>query len=165
VSPRRLAHHKKARVEQDYCADYGGRSRSFLRFNGGIADFSIMSDRFAQDVSRDGVRGHGENFFLGLIAGVVAMGIGAAVWIRIAGDGRGMIFGILGAVLTFLGCLGGDVLTVVQQSTGPSLSFMDALRVTDMTQLVTNLFSKMDVITYVAYGVGIYEGFTISRRK
>jgi len=37
--------------------------------------------------------------------------------------------------------------------------------VTDMTQLVTNLFSKMDVITYVAYGVGIYEGFTISRRK
>jgi len=99
--------------------------------------------------------------------GIMAIGVGALVGftIRIAGDGRGMIFGILGAVLTFLGCLGGDVLTVVQQSTGPSLSFMDALRVTDMTQLVTNLFSKMDVITYVAYGVGIYEGFTISRRK
>ena len=111
-----------------------------------------MSEQFAQDVARDGVRGHGENFFLGLVAGLVAMAIGAGAWvgiavtaakqfsfipigfmaigvgalvgfaIRVAGNGRGMIFGIMGAVLTLLGCLSGDVLTVVQQSTGrPSI--------------------------------------------
>jgi hypothetical protein len=154
-----------------------------------------MSDQFARDVTRDGVRGHGENFFLGLVAGLVAMVIGAGVWmgvavtagsqlhlipigfmaigvgalvgfsVRVVGNGRGIIFGILGAVLTFLGCLGGDVLTVVQQSTGPTLSFVDALRTLDLTLLVTNLFSRMDVITYVAYGIGIYEGFVLSRRK
>ncbi len=153
-----------------------------------------MSDRFTQDVTRDGVRGHGENFFLGLVAGVIAMVIGAGVWmgvavtagsqlnvipigfmaigvgalvgfaIRVVGDGRGIVFGLMGAVLTFLGCLGGDVLTVVQQSTGAH-DFFYTLQTTDLPELVTNLFSRMQVITSVAYGIGIYEGFTISRRK
>lgn len=143
----------------------------------------------------DGVRGHGENFFLALLAGVVAAAIGAVAWmgiavsaarqfsiiplgvmaiavgalvgfvIRIAGNGQGLIFGLLGAVLAFLGCLGGEVLTVVQQSTGPSLDFMAALKATDLSLLVPNLFAKMDVITYVAYGIGIYEGFALSRRN
>ena len=154
-----------------------------------------MSDQFARDVTRDGVRGHGENFFLGLVAGIFAAAVGAAVWmgiaviaakqfsfipiglmaiavgalvgfaIRVVGNGRGVLFGIMGAVLAFLACLSGDVLTVVQQSTGPALNFLDALRATDLTQLVPNIFSKMDVITYVAYGIGIYEGFVLSRRK
>jgi len=154
-----------------------------------------MAQQFGKDATADGVRGHGENFFLALLAGIVAAVIGAALWmgiavtaakqfsfipigvmaiavgalvgfaIRVAGNGRGVIFGLLGAVLAFLGCLGGDVLTVIQQSTGPSLNFIDALKATDLSQLVQNIFAKMDVITYVAYGIGVYEGFTLSRRK
>jgi hypothetical protein len=154
-----------------------------------------MPQQFSGDVTTDGVRGHGDNFPLGLLGGIIAAIIGAVIWmgfavtagsllhvipigimaivvgalvgftIRILGNGRGLIFGLMGALLAFLGCLGGEVLTVVQQSTGPSLVFVDAMKAVDLTQLVPTIFSKMDVMTYIAYGVSVYEGFTISRQK
>lgn len=80
----------------------------------------------------DGVRGRGENLALGFLAGLVAAAIGAGVWmavtvmmnvhvgyvalavgalvglaIRVAGNGQNMLFGIMGALLTLAGCLGG----------------------------------------------------------
>lgn len=103
-----------------------------------------MADHFGKTVTTDGVRGHGENFFLGLLAGVVAAIISAGVWaaialnaaklgvipiglmgiavgflvgmaVRFAGNGQGAVFGITGAVLALAGCVGGEMLTVAQQ--------------------------------------------------
>ena len=132
--------------------------------------------------------GQGENFALGLLAGIVAAGIGAGVWmgvtlamngghigymalgvgalvglaIRVAGHGRSMIFGIMGAVLTLVGCLGGDILTLAQQASTPEHDFYSTLTSMDLTQVVPNIFSKMDAIMYLIYGIGIFEGYKLS---
>jgi hypothetical protein len=149
-----------------------------------------MSQQFARDATLDGVRGHGENLILGILAGSVAAVVGALIWmgitvvtgfhvgyvalgvgalvgfaIRLAGNGTGMIFGIFGAVLTFLGCLGGEILAVVQTSTTPQNDFYSVLTTVDMTQLIGNIFSHTDPIMYFIYGIGIFEGYTLSIRK
>ena len=90
-----------------------------------------MSPRFADDVILDGVRGRESNLPFGILAGIVAAAIGAGIWMavaittglqvgyvviaigamvglamRVVGNGRSMIFGIVGALLTLGGCLG-----------------------------------------------------------
>ena len=87
----------------------------------------------------DGVRGRGENVLLGALAGLLAAMIGAGIWmavtvglnlhvgyvalgvgalvglaIRIAGNGRGAMFGMMGAIFTLFGCLTGEILARVQ---------------------------------------------------
>src|SRR5271163_1434415 len=97
-----------------------------------------MSDPFAKAATMDGVRG-GENLFLGILAGVVAAVIGAGIWMgitvatgyqvgyvalgigalvglasRYAGNGTSVVYGILGAILTFLSCLTGEAMAEIQ---------------------------------------------------
>ena len=149
-----------------------------------------MSDQFAPDVTVDGVRGHGENFFLGLMAGIIAAIVGAGIWmgltvatgmhvgyvaigvgalvgfaIRLVGNGRSMIFGITGAVLTFVSCLTGEVAAVIQRSTSPESDFFAVLKAVDLTQLVSNIFAHTDPIMYFIYAIGIFEGYKLSMRK
>ena len=127
----------------------------------------------------DGVRGRGENVFLGILAGTVAAVLGAAIWmgitiatglhigyvalgvgalvglaIRFAGNGRSMIFGIIGAILTLAGCVGGEILTVVQLSSNAQRDFYHTLMSVDLGQLAGNLFNRTDAITYLIYGIG-----------
>jgi len=149
-----------------------------------------MAQPFAKDVVMDGVRGRGENFVLGLLAGLVAAAIGAGVWmavtvmlkvhvgfvalgvgalvglsIRVAGNGRNILFGIMGALLTLAGCLCGEVLAAVQSAVTPEHDFYSVLTTIDLVALVTTIFTKMDVIMYVIYGIGIFEGYKLSMRK
>ena len=149
-----------------------------------------MADQFAKDVTVDGVRGRGENFFLALLAGVIAAAVGAALWmgvdvglnlqigfvaiaigalvgfaIRFAGNGRGVIYGILGAVLTLAGCLGGEILAILYRESTAQTSMLDLLKTTDLVQLTTTIFSKMDPIGYIIYGIGIFEGYKLSIAK
>jgi len=149
-----------------------------------------MSDQFAKDVTTDGVRGHGENLFLGIMAGAIAAIVGALIWmgitvatglhvgyvalgvgalvgltIRFAGNGTSMIFGVFGAVLTLLGCLGGEILTVVQLSATPQHDFFSLLTSVDLGQLVPRIVEKMDPIMYLIYAIGIFEGYKLSIRK
>lgn len=155
-----------------------------------IAALSLMAQPFAKDVVMDGVRGRGENFVLGLLAGLVAAAIGAGVWmavtvmlkvhvgfvalgvgalvglsIRVAGNGRNILFGIMGALLTLAGCLCGEVLAAVQSAVTPEHDFYSVLTTIDLVALVTTIFTKMDVIMYVIYGIGIFEGYKLSMRK
>jgi len=148
-----------------------------------------MSQPFARDATLDGVR-QGENLILGILAGAVAAIVGALIWmgitvvtgfhvgyvalgvgalvgfaIRLAGNGTGIIFGIAGAVLTFLGCLAGEVLAVIQLSTTAQNDFYQVLTTVDLTQLVENIFSHTDPIMYFIYAIGIYEGYKFSMRK
>jgi hypothetical protein len=149
-----------------------------------------MSQQFAKDVSVDGVRGREENLLFGILAGALAAVIGAAIWmgitvmtgvhvgyvalgvgalvgltVRFVGNGRGMIFGIIGAVLTLLGCLGGEILTVVQLASTPQRNFYDTLTTIDLTQLLNNIFDRMNPIMYLIYAIGIFEGYKLSIRK
>jgi hypothetical protein len=148
-----------------------------------------MADQFSKDVTVDGWQGGG-NFFLALLAGLVAAIIGALFWmgvevglnlkigivaiaigalvglaIRFAGRGNGPLFGILGAVLTLAGCLGGEILTVLYVASSAQQSMLDLAKSTDYIQLVTNIFSKMDPMGYIIYGIGVYEGYKLSMRR
>ena len=99
--------------------------------------------------------------------GYVALGVGALVGlaIRFVGNGTGMIFGIIGAVLTLIGCLGGEILTVVQLASTPQRDFFNTLTTLDITQLLANILNKMDPIMYLIYAIGIFEGYKLSIRK
>ena len=138
----------------------------------------------------DGVRGREVNLLFGILAGTIAAAIGAGVWmgiavatgwrvgivaigvgalvglvVRIVGNGRSMVFGIIGALLTLLGCMGGEILTVVQLSTSAQHDFYSTLTTLDLTQTLTNIFNKMDPMMYLIYGIGIFEGYKLSIRK
>jgi hypothetical protein len=104
---------------------------------------------------------------LNLKIGIVAIAIGALVGlaIRFAGRGSGPLFGILGAVLTLAGCLGGEILTVLYVASSAQQSMLDLAKSTDYIQLVTNIFSKMDPMGYIIYGIGVYEGYKLSMRR
>jgi hypothetical protein len=146
-----------------------------------------MSETFSKTVPVDGVRGQRGNLFLGILAGIMAAAVGAAIWmgitiatgmhigyvalgvgalvgfaIRLAGNGTTVAYGIVGAICTLLGCLGGEVLTVIQSATTPQLSFFDVLTHVDLTQLIPQILSNASPITYLIYGIGIFEGYKLS---
>jgi len=149
-----------------------------------------MSQQFAKDVTVDGVRGREENLPFGILAGTVAAIVGALIWmgitvatgmhvgyvalgvgalvglaVRYVGHGSSMIFGIIGAVFTLIGCLGGEILTMVQLSTTPQHDFYSVLTTVDLTQLVPRILDKTDPIMYLIYAIGIFEGYKLSIRK
>lgn len=149
-----------------------------------------MTQQFGKDVAFDGVRGREENIPFGLLAGAIAAAVGAAIWmgitvatnmhigyvaigvgalvglaVRVVGNGRSMIFGIIGAVLTLAGCLGGEILTVAQLAVSSEHDFFYTLTHLDLVETVTGIFNRMDAIMYVIYGIGIFEGYKLSIRK
>lgn len=149
-----------------------------------------MSPQFAKDVAMDGVRGREENIVFGTFAGVVAAIVGALIWmgitvltgyhvgyvalgvgalvglaVRMVGNGRSMIFGIVGAVLTLAGCLGGEVLTLVQSMTSPEHDFYHTLINADLTQLLAAIINQAKPLDYLIYAIGIFEGYKLSIRK
>jgi|ERR1700677_1017650 len=149
-----------------------------------------MSDPFARTVTVDGVRGHGDNLLLALLAGLIAAIIGAAVWtaitvatnmhlgivaigvgalvgfaIRIAGNGTTIIYGILGALFTAASCISGEVLAVILQGTSASNDFWAVASHVNYSDLLTTIVSQASVMTYVIYGIGIFEGYKFAIRK
>jgi hypothetical protein len=178
-------------VESDSASRVSGVNQVLLAFrNRRQQSAADMSQQFAKDVVMDGVRGRDENLVFGIVAGIFAAILGAAIWmgitvatgvhvgyvalgvgalvglaVRVVGNGRSMIFGIVGAVLTLAGCLGGEVLTVVQLSSTAQRDFYSTLTTIDLTQLLPNIFSHMDPIMYLIYAIGIFEGYKLSIRK
>jgi phosphate/sulfate permease len=149
-----------------------------------------MSDKFAGISTKDGVRGEGDSLILGILAGVIAALIGAALWmaitvvsgfhigyvalgvgalvgfaIRAAGNGSSFIFGVAGAVLTFLSCLAGEFLATIQLATTPGHDFYDVLMRVNPVELVTSMATHTDPIMWLIYAIGIFEGYKLSIRK
>jgi hypothetical protein len=149
-----------------------------------------MSQQFSKDVVMDGLPSRKENLPFGILAGTVAAVIGSLAWmgitivtgwhvgyvalgvgalvglaIRFFGNGTSMIFGIVGAVLTLLGCLGGEILTVIQLATTPQHDFFDILKSVDLVQVVINILKQTEPIMYLIYAIGIFEGYKLSIRK
>ncbi len=144
-----------------------------------------MADQFSKGVTV-GVENRG-NFVLGLMAGLLAAAIGAGIWmaievffnlkigyvalaigalvgfaIRIGGHGSSPLYGILGAVLTLAGCLGGEILSNLYAASSAQQDMLDLAKSADYVQMIQNIFSKMDPISYLIYGIGIFEGYKLS---
>ncbi len=147
-----------------------------------------MTTQFGKDVVM-GAKGGEEHLIAAIFAGILAAAIGAGLWmgvavmtnwragfvalavgalvglaVRVAGNGQNMFFGIVGAVLTLAGCLGGEILTVAQVASTAEHDFFYTLLHLDLVETVTTIFNHMDAMMYVIYGVGIFEGYKLSIR-
>lgn len=128
------------------------------------------------------------NLGLGVLAGLVAGGIGAAAWavitvatnlqigwmavavgalvglaVRKAGRGRGTAFGIAGASLSLVACLCGNLMTVcILIARERKVALLDVLSGLDPATAVNLLgatFSGMDLLFYA---LAVYEGYRFS---
>jgi hypothetical protein len=133
-----------------------------------------------------------ENLPLGFMAGLVAAAVGAGLWalitivvgfqigwmavgvgflvgwaVRMAGNGRHSIFGIIGALLALGGCALGNLLAIImiaaRQYNLPPLAVLGRLTPDVVVGLMQASFRPMHVIFYF---VAILEGyrFSIARR-
>jgi hypothetical protein len=98
-------------------------------------------------------------------AAPLGVGLLVGLAVREVGHGTSLIFGIIGAVLTLIGCLGGEILTIVQLSTTPHHDFYNVLTTVDLTQVVTRILNKSDLIVYVVSALGIFVAYRLSIRK
>ncbi len=102
----------------------------------------------------------------GLKIGWVAVGIGFLVGyaVRVFGKGSEPAFQALGAVLSLLGCLAGNLLMVCvfvsRQENIPLLTILTHLHPSIILNLMVETFSPMDLLFY---GIAVYEGYRFSR--
>ena len=101
----------------------------------------------------------------GLHIGYVALGVGALVGyaVRVAGKGHTPVFGVMGGVLTLIGCLlgqmGAEVELAAKQA---SVGFFDVISSVGLSPLLSAMFAGTGPITYFIYAIGIYEGYKLS---
>ncbi len=131
-----------------------------------------------------------ENFPVAVIAGIAAAAVGAAAWttitvltgyqigfmaigvgflvaltIRATGKGLSTKFQILGAVLSLLGCMVGNFLTVcwfiAQNEAMPFFDLLTQIDPVVIPDIMISTFSGMDLLFY---GIAVYEGYRLSLR-
>jgi hypothetical protein len=128
------------------------------------------------------------NIPFALAAGIVAAVVGAAIWagvtvateyqigwmavgvgflvgiaVRQFGKGSTPVYGVIGAALAFLGCVLGNVLTLVAFfGIGEEISFFTALGAIDFTQVPTILIETGSPIDLLFYGIAISVGYKTS---
>jgi len=132
-----------------------------------------------------------QNFMAAVIAGVAAALIGAIIWavitattkyqigwmavgigflvgvaVRYFGKGIDQKFGIVGAVLSLLGCLAGNFLFVVvlvaQSENIPILSLLANSNLEIIFAVIANTFEVIDLLFY---GIAVYAGYRFSFRR
>ncbi len=132
-----------------------------------------------------------QNFGLGAAAGLVGAGLGAALWavitvatgyqigfmaigigfmvgwaVRRFGQGVDTRFGVLGGVLSLVGCVTGNLLTIcgtiAAQAEMPFLSVLQQLDLNLAVNLMVETFSPMDLLFY---GIAVWEGYKLSFRQ
>jgi len=132
-----------------------------------------------------------QNLLLGVVGGVVAAGIGAAIWalitvvanyqigwmavgvgllvgyaVRVCGKGIDKTFGLVGAVLSLLGCFSGNLLTtcilISRHQNIPFLHILNGLNPELIIRLTEATFNFMDLLFYA---IAVYEGYKVSFRK
>lgn len=99
--------------------------------------------------------------------GWMAIGIGflVATAVRVAGKGIDKIFGIVGALLSLIGCVVGNLLTaiyVIAKAQGVSeLDVMAALDFQFIVEIMVAMFDPMDILFYV---LAMYVGYRYALR-
>lgn len=152
------------------------------------AEFAITEDeaRRAMELFRQE-----QNLAAGSLAGLIAAVTGAALWaavsvateyqigwmaigigmlvgiaIRVVGKGIDQIFGVMGAVISLIGCALGNIFTVayyISMQTGTPL--IDVLTRADVEALVDLLMSTFQVTDLLFYGLAMYFGYRYAFRE
>lgn len=97
--------------------------------------------------------------------GWMAVGIGFLVGyaVRFFGKGVDIVFGIAGALLALVGCLGGNLATVIYfASQTRNVPILEILPVLQPEILMNILKETFDVMDLVFYGIAAYEGYRFS---
>ncbi len=100
--------------------------------------------------------------------GIAAIGVGyiVAAAVRIAGKGLTSRFSILGAGMALLGCVLGNLFTLIyfgaEESGMTIMELLSLINVAALPALVIDTFSGMDL---VFYGIAVYEGYKLSLRQ
>jgi len=129
-----------------------------------------------------------QNLPMGILAGLAAAAVGAALWggityftkfqigwmavgvgflvgyaVRFGGKGYTNVYGIIGAGLALLGCLGGNVLAAIGAiARHQKIEFLQALSHFNwevLPDLLKATFHPMDLLFY---GIALYEGYRFS---
>jgi len=132
-----------------------------------------------------------QNLSFGVVGGIVAATIGAAIWaiitavtnyqigwmavgvgflvgyaVRISGKGVDKTFGVAGAVLSILGCVMGNLLTacivISRHQDIPVLQLLSRLNPEIAVEILKATFNPMDLLFY---GIAVYEGYKFSFRR
>ena len=99
--------------------------------------------------------------------GYMALGVGLLVGYTVKFTGKGIdaIFGLLGAVSAFLGCLLGNFFSLIGFAANEEgLGYMELLGSIDynlLPEIMAETFSPMDLLFY---GIAVYEGYRFSFR-
>jgi hypothetical protein len=147
-----------------------------------IGTVSGMAERKLQE-ARDN-----QNLSLGVIGGIAAAAVGAILWavitvvtdhqigwmaigvgflvgyaIRLFGKGVDPVFGVAGAAIALIGCIAGNLLTVVivvsrQESIG-IMTLLSRLTPGITMDIIKETFQPMDLLFY---GLAVYEAYKIS---
>ncbi len=132
-----------------------------------------------------------QNYGVGLLAGSVAAAVGAGLWaavtvatdyqigwmavgigflvghaVRVFGKGIDPPFRYMGAALSLLGCLAGNLLTVcivvARQQNLPIGAVLSALNSGMVVEFLKATFDPMDLLFYA---IAVYEGYQFSIRR
>ncbi len=98
-------------------------------------------------------------------AGWMSMGIGLLVGfsIRYFGNGIERIFGILGAILSLMGCLLGNFLAIVMLvSYSEEVSILDLLTSHSFGTLFSIMFESLQWFDLLFYGIAILAGYFLA---
>lgn len=132
-----------------------------------------------------------QNILVGSLAGLVAAVVGGAIWagvtvateyqigwmavgvgflvgiaMRKAGKGIDQIFGVVGAVMSLVGCLLGNLFTVayfISMQTGDSM--MGVLGQLDMEIITDLMMATFQVMDILFYGMALYFGYRYAFRQ
>jgi hypothetical protein len=96
--------------------------------------------------------------------GWMAIGVGLLVGIavRVAGKGTTQVFGCVGATLSLLGCLLGNLLTLCIVATTEELGLLDVLSVLTPKLALEAMIESFHPLDLLFYVLAIYAGYRIS---
>ena len=147
----------------------------------------ITEEEVAEEIDMNVLKSE-ENLPMGIIAGLLACLVGAAVWalvsvstgyqigymaigmgfivgyaVRIGGKGVSQIFGVVGAALALLGCILGDYFSYIGYiASDEGLGYMETLTLIPVGEMMDLLIENLMSLTALFYGIALFEGYKLS---
>ena len=100
--------------------------------------------------------------------GWMAVGIGLLVGFAVRHTGKGIdqAFGIVGGVMSLVGCVLGNVFTITYYvATNQEMAFMDILSQLNYAIIAEMLTATFEVMDVLFYGLAIYFGYKYAFRQ
>lgn len=149
----------------------------------------VISDHQAQ-LALDTFKSE-QNLLMGTLAGLVASTIGAGIWatvtvmteyqigwmaigigllvgfaIRFTGKGINQSFGIVGGVMSLVGCVVGNIFTISYfVAVNEGMAFMDILSQLNLAIIVDMLTATFEAMDVLFYALAVYFGYKYAFRQ